>query len=121
MSRVPSPGTLYQSFKTGIADHQEEVRDKDKINQLENRQDHVGTVHLWELGDQMRQFSEKLHKNDQQPRQQTQAKWRNCPAREPHPIPRDLIQALFRHPQNETPTKLGLMTLFNHVMGASEP
>jgi hypothetical protein len=58
---------------------------------------------LWELGDQMRQFSEKLHKNDQQPRQQTQAKWRNCSAREPHPIPRDLVQTLFRHPQNETP------------------
>ena len=55
------------------------------------------TCRLWELGDEVRQFSEKLHKNDQQPRQQTQAKWRNCPAREPHPNPRDFVQALFGH------------------------
>src|SRR2546423_12646463 len=116
-----SGARCYQSFETGTADHQYQVRDKDKIDQLEHRQDHVRTIQLSEVGEEVRQFPEKLRKNDQQRRQQTQAQWRNCPARELHPIPRDLVQALFRHPQNETPTKLGLMTLFNHVMGASEP
>ena len=114
-------GTLHQSFKTGIAYHQEEVRDKDKINQLENRQDHVGTVHLWKLGDQMRSSLKNCTRMTSnlanRPKQNGAIAQR---------VNRTQFRAiLFRRSSGirrmKPLTKLGLVTLFNHVMGASEP